>query len=115
MNKPRFPLSVRREFLYRAVIDDTGEIIEAGTFKTLFRVVRSRLRDAVYPIDGTFACVGASFEFGFHTSYEISRGYSYGEWRHLIGFGYMYVSTLSEVYIRYEDDKHCFMRGSGVV
>ena len=69
MSKPRFPLSVTREFYYRATIDGEGEILDCPDFKTAFRCVRSHLRTDVLYNEKDFKAGSATLEFGYETRY----------------------------------------------
>lgn len=99
--KPRFPISVTREFKYRAFIRSTGEILECDSFKTLYRVTRTHLRTEVLYKETEYKADHAHLEFGYSTSYEIEKGHFYGEWNAINKIGVMWVSSLSEEFIRY--------------
>ena len=111
MSRPSFPLSVRREFVYRARIESTGEILQCESLKELFRVVRAHLRTDVLYLEKDFKCASAVLEFGLETLYEEKPNYFYCEWQQFASYGYMYVSTLSESFYRFEDARNCVMRG----
>ena len=109
--KPRFPISVIREFKYRAKIVSTGEILESNSFKTLYRVTRSHLRTEVLYNETEYKYCDAILEFGYSTDYEIKKGYFYSEWTQIKDYGCLQVSTLSECFYSTEDESNHLIRG----
>ena len=103
--KPRFPLSVTRTFFYRAVLKDTGEMLDSENFKSLYRATKSHLRTDVGAKDSDYNYSTAVLSFGYSTLYEIRPGYYYEEWEELQKLGCFYVSTLTESYMRFKDGK----------
>ena len=112
MSKPRFPLSVERYFCYRAKINTTGEILECETFKSLYHFTRSHLRTEVLYKEHEYKYSEAVLEFGYHTDYQIRKGYWYSEWTQLEDFGCMQISTLSETFYRTSDEANHLIRGN---
>ena len=115
--KPRFPVSVTREFVYRSRIDSTGEILECDSFKTLYRVTRSHLRTEVLYRETEYKYCDAVLEFGYSTLYEITKGHYYSEWTKIHDYGCLQVSTLSESFYSTRDDlanyqiaKMCYLK-----
>ena len=111
--KPRFPLSVERQFTFRAVVSDCGCIIESPDFKTLYRAVRRHLRADVFQINpcGEYRSYRARLQFGFSTVYEIRKGYYYSEWTTVKDYGSLRVSNVSEWWYDEDSDKVTFIRG----
>lgn len=105
MCKHRFPLSVERKFIYRAFLKESGEILEAEDFKTLYRVTRCHLRIDSRYLETEYCSSEATFEYGYSVSYEISKGRFHCEWNSLDSIGYLRVSTLSEMFYRFSDGK----------
>ena len=108
MSKPRFPLSVVREFKYRSVIKATGETIECDDFKTLYKAVLLTLRCEIGDIRtardcGVYRLYDAQFEFGYMTTYEIKKGYFYTEWNCINDLGVMFVSMYHQSFVRSDD------------
>lgn len=86
--KPLFPLSVERSFHYRAVIKDTGEILESDNFKSLYHATKSHLRIEVGAVGSDhYNYSTAVLSFGYSTVYESKPGYYYGEWEELQTLG----------------------------
>lgn len=111
MCKPRFPLSVTRQFYFRSRIESTGEMIDCNDFKTLYRVTRSHLRTEVLYKEKEYKRSSAVLEFGYETCYEIEPCYFYTEWTQLDDFGCMFVSTLSESFYRTSDEAEHLISG----
>ena len=104
--KPRFPLSVTRNFFYRAKIKETGEFLECDDFKTLYRVTRSHLRGEIGCVDcEEYSQTGAVLSFGYQTLYEVKPGYFYSEWEEIETFGCFFISSLTESFRRFSDWK----------
>lgn len=104
--KPRFPLSVTRQFFYRAKIRETGELLDCDDFKTLFRVTRSHLRGEIGCVDcEEYSHCGAVLSFGYQTLYEVKPGYFYSEWDEIETIGCFFISSLSESFMRFSDGK----------
>ena len=104
--KPRFPLSVTRNFIYRAKIRDTGELLECDDFKTLYRVTRSHLRGEIGCVDTEdYSFAGAILSFGYQTMYEVKPGYFYSEWEEITTIGWFFISSFSELFRRFSDGK----------
>lgn len=120
MSKPRFPLSVHREFVYRAFLD-TGEILESSSFKSVFMHTRTNLRCEVDSVSSyindraNYRSCFARFEFGYYTSYEIEKGFCYGEWTCIRELGDMFISSvIEEVFYRVNEsicNDYVFKRG----
>lgn len=111
----RFPISVSRNFCYRSTIEDLGEILDTDDFKTLYRVTRTHLKDAVssaieYDEYKTYC---AKMEFGFEILYEVKSGYFYTEWVSLKTIGIMYVGKYYEAMYR-TDGTDCVNYRNGV-
>ena len=99
--KPRFPLSVSKEWHYRARIDESGEILYCSTFKSLYRVTMSHMRAEVREIDEyTYCPMMAHLEYGYEVNYEIKPGYFYSEWYPVSDLGYMFCSKHYDTYTR---------------
>ena len=109
--KPRFPISVTREFKYRANIVSTGEILECDSFKTLYRVTRSHLRTEVLYNETKYKYCDAVLQFGYETSYEIEKGHFYSEWTLIDDYGCLHISTLSEGFYSTADESDHLIRG----
>jgi len=111
--KPRFPLSVERQFTFRAVVSDCGCVIESLDFKTLYRAVRRHLRADVFQINPTneYRAYGAVLQFGYSTEYEIRKGYWYSEWTTIREYGLLGVSTVSEWWYDHDKDETLTMTG----
>ena len=105
------PVSIKREFYYRAVIEETGEQIYCDTLKHLYSLIRSQLRADVLYLEDGFRCASAMLEFGVETLYEDGSGNVHSEWTQLDHYGCLYVSTASEVFYRYIDNSECIIRG----
>ena len=103
--KPRFPLSVTRTFCYRAVLKDSGEMLDSENFKSLYRAAKSHLRVEVGSKDSDYNYSTAVLSYGYRTLYEIRPGYYYEEWENLQTLGCFYVSTLTESFMRLRDGK----------
>lgn len=110
MCKPRFPLSVERCFVYRAFIQESGEILESDDFKQLYMRTLSRLRTGVlYKVSG-YRMEEARFEFGYSVYYEIRKGYGYSEWHTIREVGCLQVTTLSEWYYCLDTGKNLVLK-----
>lgn len=113
--KPRFPLSVRRNIVYRAKIDDTNVTLYSTSFKDLYKVVRATMRnDVLYQVEG-FKCETATLEYGIETMYEEKPNYFYTEWMPIARCGVVYVSKLSESVYRSSDGHECIMRKTWIL
>lgn len=103
MEKPRFPLSVTREFMYRARIC-TGEIVTSDSFRDLYRATLYSLR-----CDNA-TChqfMSAWLEFGYETAYEDVNHQFYCEFEIIRRQGMLWVSTIDQGFTRWGDDKQC--------
>ena len=110
MCKPRFPLSVVREFKYRALLNDSGEVLETDSFKRLYHYTRQHLRgEVLYKLgENEYRYQDATLQFGYDTMYEISKGCYYGEWTCIKDFGCLQVSSVSEWWYSCDDENnHC--------
>ena len=110
MCKPRFPLSVERNFTYRAFIQESGEMLDCDDFKQLYRATLSHLRtDVLYKVSG-YRMEEARFEFGYYVYYEIRKGYGYSEWHAIREVGCLQVTSLSEWYYCLDTGKNLVLR-----
>lgn len=112
MDKPRFPVSVTREFSYRADLSETGEILEADDFKSLYHHVLYDLRNQIGSVanrqhDWSFPHVSAVIEFGYRTDYYTDPGHCYSEWTSLKTCCYIYVSLYTVSIHNWNNDTKC--------
>ena len=103
MTKPRFPLSVSHEFMYRARIC-TGDVITSDSFRDLYNATLHYLRDE----NATHhQFMHAWLEFGYETSYEDRNHKFYCEFEIIKRQGMLWVSTIDQGFTRWGDDKQC--------
>ena len=115
MCKPRFPLSVDREFKYRSCITSTGECLETDSFKKLYRFTRHHLRgECLYGLkSGEYRYLDATIQFGYETIYEVSKGHYYSEWTTIKDYGCLQISSVSEWWYSCEDENNHIISTKG--
>ena len=106
MSKPRFPLSVTREFMYRARLC-TGEILTSDSFRDLYMATLGFLRcDNAECHEFMYAWL----EFGYATTYEDTNHRFYSEFEIIRRQGMLWVSSIDQGFRRWEDDRECVVR-----
>ena len=112
--KPRFPLSVVREFKYRAILNEYGEVLETDSFKNLYRFTRQHLRGEVLNNlnQSEYRHGDATLQYGYETRYEIRKGYWYSEWTCIRDYGSLWVSSVSEQWYDEDKDVNIIIRGT---
>lgn len=103
MTKPRFPLSVTREFMYRARIN-TGDVIASESFRDLYNVTLHHLR-VENSTHHQFMC--AWLEYGYETTYEDLNHKFYCEFEIVQRHGMLWVSSIDQGFKRWKDDREC--------
>ena len=119
MDKPMFPLSVTREFTFRAFLD-TGESLDSASFKCVYQRTLEHLRCEIGEVKGdrvtpdNYSSQWAFIEYGYETLYEIRKGYYYSEWNSLKRYCSLMVSNCSIGVHRWDDDKQIWISREGV-